>query len=300
MPQRKRIAAFIAALTLTSAASAGCEDYLQQTQQAADALDGEALTRLLPILTQQTDCSREYIDWVERVQSQAMINQAQYQYTEGDLVGAEQTLKQVENTSWYSKALHGKIAAARKDWGRAIAFYNEAVDLINDKAETKENPEDEEKEMLFSWAQEAQLLAETTKFSITRAGKPSGIMLGEIRGWKPEKWAVPVQFDTGKTRFTSKGEDSAQRLAALIKEKKPASITLVGHADERGDDADNLKLSLARAERLRDYLADQGVSVPIQADGKGEDEPFQPSAGRDEFTEEERWALDRRVEFQLD
>jgi outer membrane protein OmpA-like peptidoglycan-associated protein len=69
-------------------------------------------------------------------------------------------------------------------------------------------------------------------------------------------------------------------------------MTIIGRTDARGSAAYNKQLSANRAEAARNYLVERGVAaanVRIIARGK------QGAQG----TDEETWALDRRVDFEL-
>jgi outer membrane protein OmpA-like peptidoglycan-associated protein len=52
--------------------------------------------------------------------------------------------------------------------------------------------------------------------------------------------------------------------------KRATYIEIVGHTDNKGNDEDNMKLSLARANAVRDYLISQEVpSYKMLATGVG-------------------------------
>ena len=70
-----------------------------------------------------------------------------------------------------------------------------------------------------------------------------------------------------------------------------ASVYIVGHTDDAGDDAHNVELSRTRAEAVAAYLLAHGVTQELHSAGKGESE----SVCSDE-TEECRYR-NRRVEF---
>ena len=52
-----------------------------------------------------------------------------------------------------------------------------------------------------------------------------------------------------------------------------------------------------RAEALRAYLQSHGISAQINVDGKGPDEPFDASLLGRSISQDEEYALDRRVEW---
>ena len=69
-------------------------------------------------------------------------------------------------------------------------------------------------------------------------------------------------------------------------------IFIIGHTDDTGDEAENLELSLNRANSVRDFFVSQEVSADrISADGKGETEPIEPN------DTVEGQAANRRVEI---
>ena len=71
------------------------------------------------------------------------------------------------------------------------------------------------------------------------------------------------------------------------------SITVVGHTDSSGAAAYNKDLSERRAESVVEYIKTQGVTVPMTAEGAGEERPVADNA-----TAEGR-AKNHRVEFDV-
>ena len=110
---------------------------------------------------------------------------------------------------------------------------------------------------------------------------------------------LPINFVTGETTFTPVGEKAAAELAEAIKQQNVHVVTLVGHTDPRGEHQYNMALSIHRAEALRAYLQSHGISAD-QCHGKGPDQPFDVSLSGPSVSQEEEWALDRRVEWLRD
>ncbi len=93
--------------------------------------------------------------------------------------------------------------------------------------------------------------------------------------------ALPVKPRSFTLRFEENGTKLTVESAAMIGDiqqeitKRAApEITVIGHTDRAGSDEANLRLSLNRAEAVRDILVAGGVSAQIiQVVGRGELEP---------------------------
>lgn len=101
-----------------------------------------------------------------------------------------------------------------------------------------------------------------------------------------------VHFDFNKANIRADAKPILDQAAAALKEQSSVDVTVEGHTDNIGSDAYNQKLSVRRAEAVRDYLAGQGVATSrMTVVGKGESAPV---ASND--TEDGR-AQNRRVEL---
>lgn len=89
-----------------------------------------------------------------------------------------------------------------------------------------------------------------------------------------------VFFDSGSARLN-------QRAVAQLDKMEPAiwlscvdRVDIIGHTDRSGSSADNLKLSLRRAEIVRDALIARGAqkALFVVVRGIGEDDPLIPTA----------------------
>lgn len=100
----------------------------------------------------------------------------------------------------------------------------------------------------------------------------------------------PIEFGFNDYALT---EDARSKLSQLAECMKGAnvSLTLAGHADERGTEEYNLQLSNRRAASVQRYLTDLGVSN-LRTVGYGETRPVDPASS------EEAWAKNRRVELE--
>jgi outer membrane protein OmpA-like peptidoglycan-associated protein len=132
-------------------------------------------------------------------------------------------------------------------------------------------------------------------------GRVTGVLALSNKGAKPVAVPLPVNFVFGKTDFTPIGQAAADDLATAIAEGGVQSLTLIGHADPVGDKNYNLVLSRQRADRLRNYLlgklASAGAAPVIHTTGVGDTQPFDISVLPVQPSQEEIYALDRRVEL---
>lgn len=82
-------------------------------------------------------------------------------------------------------------------------------------------------------------------------------------------------FDTGKSALKPEAQATLDKLAADLSGVTYDKVTVVGHADRVGSASNNQKLSEARANAVKSYLASKGISADrISAAGKGSTAPI--------------------------
>jgi peptidoglycan-associated lipoprotein len=69
-----------------------------------------------------------------------------------------------------------------------------------------------------------------------------------------------VFFATNRSTLTTASRDTLRKQAAWMRKKKDVSVTVEGHADERGTREYNLALGERRANAVKDYLMTYGIS----------------------------------------
>ncbi len=89
----------------------------------------------------------------------------------------------------------------------------------------------------------------------------------------PDRASILVTFVTDSAELTPRAKSALDVLAGAMKSDKLAAVkfTIEGHADPRGGDEHNMKLSQSRAESVRGYLMSQhGLAAGrVNAVGKG-------------------------------
>ena len=103
-----------------------------------------------------------------------------------------------------------------------------------------------------------------------------------------------LYFVTGTDELTAESKVELQRVMAEIRKRPVADVELIGHTDTVGARLANDLLSKQRAETMRRFLLEAGISMDrIEVSGRGEREPLVPTV--DEVDE----PRNRRVEINV-
>lgn len=101
-----------------------------------------------------------------------------------------------------------------------------------------------------------------------------------------------INFENNSTRLLASSYTELNRLLSTLQSNPNYRIQIIGHTDNVGSVADNMRLSRRRAEAVATYFIENGISISrISSLGRGENEP-----AFDNATEEGR-RRNRRVEF---
>jgi outer membrane protein OmpA-like peptidoglycan-associated protein len=114
----------------------------------------------------------------------------------------------------------------------------------------------------------------------------------------PAAIPVPIMFVYNESTFTEDGQKAADLLLEYLLLKHPVSVTLSGHADERGSEEYNMDLSRERLEAVERYLKAGGFTGQLNLIPKGKSEPYM-GVDRSKYAGEALFQLDRRVELRL-
>lgn len=103
-----------------------------------------------------------------------------------------------------------------------------------------------------------------------------------------------LYFEAGGNVLTAESQAALATIRKEITERAASEVMVIGHTDRVGSVEGNDKLSLKRAEGLRDLLIEAGVPADkLEAVGRGERDPLVPTA--DEVDEPKN----RRVEINV-
>jgi outer membrane protein OmpA-like peptidoglycan-associated protein len=105
---------------------------------------------------------------------------------------------------------------------------------------------------------------------------------------------APVFFATGEDRILPESEPLLRDIAEALRKNPDIRVSIEGHTDDTGSDAQNLDLSRRRAESVRRSLVELGIDPGrLEARGFGRTRPLVPGA-----TPEAR-EKNRRVELRV-
>lgn len=103
-----------------------------------------------------------------------------------------------------------------------------------------------------------------------------------------------ITFDTNKSNIKPNFYGTLNKVAQTLTEDNKSVILVTGYTDSTGNDSINLPLSQARAQSVKSYLMNQGLSSGrINAEGQGASNPIASNstpAGREQ---------NRRVEISI-
>ena len=104
-----------------------------------------------------------------------------------------------------------------------------------------------------------------------------------------------ILFDSNKATIKSASTSVLSEVGNALKENPSVKVKIIGHTDSDGKEADNQKLSLQRAESVKNYLATNFEidKARMTTEGKGESNPITNNDN------EEGKRQNRRVEFNI-
>ncbi len=91
----------------------------------------------------------------------------------------------------------------------------------------------------------------------------------------PIKLTLRINFAIGSAYIEENSIHKIEKFATFLLKNRGSMVKVIGHTDSVGTDANNLRLSLKRANAVVNKLLEMGVSQSrIKADGRGERQPL--------------------------
>jgi outer membrane protein OmpA-like peptidoglycan-associated protein len=103
------------------------------------------------------------------------------------------------------------------------------------------------------------------------------------------KFDSGLLFEFGKSTLSSAAMQNIDNLAASLNKYPDTDIMVIGHTDAIGSDAVNNRLSLERANSVKNYATSKGVDLSrLKTSGKGKNEPIASNDTEDGRTQNRR------------
>lgn len=103
-----------------------------------------------------------------------------------------------------------------------------------------------------------------------------------------------IEFETGSNKIQKKSLATLDQIATILKSNSAwTKLNVYGHTDNKGKPSINERLSLSRANAVKNYLTSKGLEINIYTAGFGQSKPLAPNttaSGRKK---------NRRVEFEI-
>ncbi len=124
------------------------------------------------------------------------------------------------------------------------------------------------------------------------AEQPSEVEAEAAEEPAPEIVLDRVYFEFDKATLTPEAKRTIEKNAEILKAHPEVTVVIEGHCDERGSTEYNLALGERRAESIKNYLVQLGISPDrLSTLSYGEERPLV------EGHNEAAWAKNRRGEF---
>lgn len=186
----------------------------------------------------------------------------------------------------------GLIVGASTNAATSAAEKRDRV--VRTQMELLDEPVDEIEEPSVELDPFAALPADTTvtnPFAFMTPATPDTKAIPISFGNNRRVWRT-ISFGFNDSTLSREGTAVLQEVAGALKKNPGMRIEIAGHSDDVGSAANNVKISLARANMVKAWLVKMGVDAArLQPTGRGEVEPI-----ADNSTPEGR-AANRRVEF---
>lgn len=221
----------------------------------------------------------------------------------GEEVPPSASASAAQVTSRLLERLEGLVASAQKDKDEAASRKSADAAAASTSNDSQAAPAPEPRS---DKAGEPELAASAPKVQVPEepSGRPTTLAAASPSGASsaqpspPASIPVPIRFVYREAQFTEEGRKAVKLLLEYVKLKDFPSISLSGHADERGSPVFNLELSRERLEAVASYLKDGGYEGKLVLVPKGETEPF-PGVDRSKYDAATLFQLDRRVELHI-
>ena len=300
--------ASLVAICLGAATAAADCALVEEFNQALARKDLQAMKAIEAQISTDAACGPSTLD-IQRRRASLEVNMAAVM-TRGGGRDADREALLVDadrpEISWLASFALGNLRFDQRRFADSAMAFDRAIEIIKDETKTPRAPGNDDIREVIDRAAQARLLAANEEGPAPAAFTPvakdhrdgtiGGSWSVNVRGFTPKSVPLPINFETGTAKPTRLGLEAAAELLAALKEQRPSEILIVGHTDERGPDAYNMRLSEERARAVAAFLANNGAQGTIKILPRGKTEPLASNVTSG-LSRQDIWALNRRVEW---
>jgi len=215
------------------------------------------------------------------------------QQTEGlnRLVERAQEQSQTSAQQASEAAANAQAAAQQRDLAKQDQLNSEAqAQLARQQATAEQQKADQATQQAAEYRQERESELQQLQQALGQIAETRRTAMGLVMTLDSKS----IRFDFDKANIKPEYRDILNRIAGTLMTLKGYSIAVYGYTDDIGTQAYNLQLSQRRAEAVRDFLVQAGISATVMSTkGFGKSDPRVP--GESELAR----AANRRVEIAI-
>jgi len=186
-------------------------------------------------------------------------------------------------------AANAQTAAQQRDLAKQAQANSEAqAELVRQQAAAEQQRANEATQQAEQYRQEREAELAQLQQALGQIAQTRRTAMGLVMTLDSKS----VRFDFDKSDIKPEYRDTLNRIAGILMILKGYTINVYGYTDDVGSQTYNLQLSQRRAEAVRDFLVQAGISATIMSTkGFGKSDP------RVSGDSEQARAANRRVEI---
>ncbi len=213
------------------------------------------------------------------------------QQTEGLSRQVERAQEQSQTSAQQASqaAANAQAAAQQRDLAKQAQSDSEAqAQLARQQAAVEQQKADQAKQQAEQYRQEREAELQQLQDALGQIAETRRTAMGLVMTLDSKS----IRFDFDKAIVNPEYRDILNRIAGTLMTLKGYTVAVYGYTDDIGTQRYNLQLSQRRAEAVRDFLVQAGISPKIMsAKGFGKSDPRVPGDS------EQARAANRRVEI---
>ena len=188
-------------------------------------------------------------------------------------------------------AANAQAAAAQRDLAKQAQSNSEAqAQLARQQAAAEQQKADQATQQAAQYRQEREAALAQLQQALGHIAETHRTAMGLVMTLDSKS----IRFDFDKANIKPEYRDILNRIAGIMMTLKGYTVAVYGYTDDIGTQAYNLQLSQRRAEAVRDFLVQAGISATVMSTkGFGKSDPRVPGDS------EEARAANRRVEIAI-